>query len=418
MRTLAGALLMGVAATAFISLGSTTPAYSAAAVKVENKALVEAIQGAQADAKAGRYAEALAKAKTADGIQGKPAQLTRDVHQMIVAYAIQAKNYNEALAQLDKMIAAGEGDKNKNLSDALSISLQINNQQRANQYMEALGSNLNPQTRLFVAQGYAKAKRYKEALDMVAPLRDNPTENLLLFLQDLYNTNGDAANRRATLEQLVSNYPKPQYWHDLLQLARNERGLSDEQGLDIYRLRMAVGDMKTDTDYQEMAQLALVAGYPGEAKAVLDAAAKAKVLAGERADRLIKMTNDRVGADAANQAELQAKAAADANASVKLGIIYWTYGKNMEAEDAIRAGMKGKLADPEAAKQALGRVLLTSGKKPEAITAFNSVVKTNAKQANVSRLWAIYARNPTAPAPAAVPAAKRPAAAAAAPKQG
>jgi hypothetical protein len=228
----------------------------------------------------------------------------------------------------------------------------------------------------------------------------------------------DAANRRAALEQLVANYPKPQYWHDLLQLARNERGLSDEQGLDIYRLRMAVGDLKTEADYQEMAQLALVAGYPGEAKAILDAAAKAKMLSGERADRLVKMTNDRVGADVANQTELQAKAAADANASVKLGLIYWTYGKNMEAEDAIRAGMKGKLADPEAAKQALGHVLLTSGKKPEAITAFNSVAKANAKQANVSRLWAIYARNPTAPAPAAAPAGKRPAAAAAAPKRG
>jgi len=135
---------------------------------------------------------------------------------------------------------------------------------------------------------------------------------------------------------------------------------------------------------------------------------------------LIKMTNDRVTADTANQTELQAKAAADANASVKLGLIYWTYGKNMEAEDAIRAGMKGKLADPEAAKQALGHVLFSSGKKPEAITAFNSVAKANAKQANVSRLWAIYARNPIAPpAPAAAPpAGKRPAAAAAAPKRG
>jgi thioredoxin-like negative regulator of GroEL len=310
---------------------------------------------------------------------------------MIVAYAIQAKNYNDALAQLDKMIAANEGDKNKNLSDALSISLQTNNQQRANQYMSQLGENLNPQTRLFVAQSYVKAKRYKEGLDMIAPLREMPSEPLLLFLQDTYNQMNDAANRRTTLEQLVANYPKPQYWHDLLQLARNERGLSDEQGLDIYRLRMAVGDLKTDTDYSEMAQLALVAGYPAEAKSVLDKAAAAKVLAGERADRLIKMTNDRVGQDSANQSELQKKAAADPNASVKLGIVYWTYGKQKEAEEAIRNGMKGKLADPEGAKVALGHVLFSSGKKPDAVTAFNSVAKTS-KEAPVARLWAIYAR--------------------------
>jgi hypothetical protein len=390
-RTLVGALMLGAAVGAAMSLGPSTPAYSAAAIKIENKALADAINGAQADAKAGRYADALAKAKTADGIAGKPASLTLQVHQMIVAYAIQAKNYNDALAQLDKMIAANEGDKNKNLSDALSISLQTNNQQRANQYMSQLGENLNPQTRLFVAQSYVKAKRYKEGLDMIAPLREMPSEPLLLFLQDTYNQMNDAANRRTTLEQLVANYPKPQYWHDLLQLARNERGLSDEQGLDIYRLRMAVGDLKTDTDYSEMAQLALVAGYPAEAKSVLDKAAAAKVLAGERADRLIKMTNDRVGQDSANQSELQKKAAADPNASVKLGIVYWTYGKQKEAEEAIRNGMKGKLADPEGAKVALGHVLFSSGKKPDAVTAFNSVAKTS-KEAAVARLWAIYAR--------------------------
>jgi hypothetical protein len=74
----------------------------------ENEKLLEVVHGAQADAKAGKYVDALAKAKAADAIQGKPAQLTRDIHQMIVAYAIAAKNYNEALTQLDKMIAAGE----------------------------------------------------------------------------------------------------------------------------------------------------------------------------------------------------------------------------------------------------------------------------------------------------------------------
>ncbi len=390
-RALTAALLLGAAASFAGSVISTTPAFSAAAVRVENKALVDAVQGAQADAKAGKYADALAKAKVADAIQGKPPSLTLQVHQMIVAYAIQAKNYNEALAQLDKMIAANEGDKGKNLSDALSISLQTNNQQRANGYMSQLGENLNPQTRLFVAQSYVKAKRYKEGLDMVAPLREMPTEPLLLFLQDTYNQMNDAANRRTTLEQLVANYPKPQYWHDLLQLARNERGLSDEQSMDIYRLRLAVGDLKTDVDYQEMAQLALVAEYPNEAKTILDKATAAKLLAGERADRLIKMTKDRVAQDDAKLTDLQKRAGTDANASIKLGITYWTYGKNKEAEDAIRNGMKGRLADPEGAKMALGHVLLSTGKKPEAVTAFNSVARAS-KEASIARLWAIYAR--------------------------
>jgi hypothetical protein len=389
--------------------GYAAPARQAAprgAIKIENKQLADLITGATADAKAGRYEDALAKAKQADGMGGKPAALTVQIHQMIVAYSIQAKDYNSALAELDKLIASGEGDKTKNLSDALNISLQMKNQQRANGYLNQLGENLKPDQRLYIAQAYVGAKRYKEALDMVKPLRDMPTENLLLFLQDMYNQMGDGANRRAVLEQLVANYPKPKYWHDLLQLARNERGLSDEQSMDIYRLRLAVDDLKTQDEYSEMAQVAIVAGYPNEAKTVLDKAAAAKLLAGERSARLVKMTTDRVAADNATVADLQKKASADPNASVKLGLVDWTYGKYPEAEAAIRSGMKGKLADPEGAKVALGHVLLSEGKTQEAIAAFNSVAR-NSKEAGIARLWSIYARSEPRPAVKAAQAGKR-----------
>jgi hypothetical protein len=394
LRAFTAVLLTGVALTAAGTLGTSTPAFSAAAargaVRVENKALVEAVNGAQADAKAGKYADALAKAKVADAIQGKPAQLTGQIHQMIVAYAVQAKDYNSALTQVEKMIAAGEGNKTELLGQAFAISMQAGNQTRAMTYADQMGTNKTPQIRLSLASGYAKAKKYKEAIDEVQPLRASPTEPLLLFLQNTYNEMGDAANRRASLEQLVANYPKPQYWHDLLQLARNERGLNDEQSLDILRLRLAVGDLKTESDYSEMAQLALVAAYPYEAKTILDKAAAAKLLSGERSERLIKMTNDRVNADKMALAELQKKAG-DPNNRVKLGLVYWTYGKNQEAEEAIRASMKAKLADPEAAKMALGHVLLSTGKRPEAVQAFNSVAR-NSKQAGIARLWSIFAR--------------------------
>ncbi len=387
VRSLRSAMLIAVGVAGYLM--TSAPADSAGAIKVENKALAAAIKGAQADAKAGHFAEALAKAKTADAISAKPAQLTRQVHEMIVAYAIKARDYSSALTELDKMIAANEGDRNKNMSNALAISLQSGNQQRAMNYAKQLGSNLGPQERLYIAQGYFKANKFKEALSEVQPLREgHPSEALLLFLQSVYDKMNDRPNRRASLEELVTDYPKPQYWHDLLQIARNERGLTDEQSLDIDRLRRAVGDLKTDDDYMEMAQLALVAGYPNEAKSVLDEAAAAKLLMGERDNRLVKMTNDRVAQDHA-VADLEKRADADPDASVKLGLVYWTYGKNKEAEESIRNGMMHKLADPEAAKQALGHVLLSSDKKPEALAAFNSVAK-NGKQAGVSRLWSIY----------------------------
>jgi len=386
-RAIIAALSIGVSAF------TVSAAYAAPAIKIENKALADAITGAQNDAKAGRYADALAKAKQADAIQGKPAELTRAVHQMIVSYAISAKDYNAALTEIDKMIAGNEGNKTELLGQAFSISLQAGNQQKAQAYADQMGSNKTPQIRLVIAGGYQKAKKYKEAIEEVQPLLQSgtPSEPLLLFLQATYNEMGDAAKRRESLEMLVANYPKPQYWHDVLLLTRNDRGLSDDQKLDILRLRLAVGDLKTDADYYDLAQMALLVGYPNEAKGVLDKGTTAKVLSGERAGRMVKMATDNSAKDAALQADLQGKAASDANAGLKLGMLLWSYGKYPEAETAVRNAMKGKLADPEAAKVALGHVLFSAGKKPDAVNAFNSVAK-NSKWSSVARLWSIYAR--------------------------
>ena len=394
-RALSATLFLGVAAIAATGLMSSTPSYAAAATETKNKALVDALNGAQADFKAGRFADALAKAKEADAIrEDKPAALNPLIHGMIVKYAIEAKDYPSALAQIDKNIAANEGSKVENLKQAMSISFLMKNNTKAQEYAGQLGNNLDTETRLFIASQMANAGQGKEALAYAAPaLQGTPTEAALKFEQAVYFKMNDPVGRRAALEQLVSLYPKLEYWHDLLQLARNEKGLTEEQTMDIYRLRFAVGDMKTESEYLEMAQQALLVGYPAEAKVVVDKGIATKALqSNERVGRLTKMTGDRIAADTAVQSDLQKKAATDPNAGVKLGLIYWTFGKNKESEDAIRAAMaKGKLPDPDAAKVALGHALLSQAKKQEAVTAFDSVAR-NSKEAPIARLWSIYAR--------------------------
>jgi hypothetical protein len=162
--------------------------------------------------------------------------------------------------------------------------------------------------------------------------------------------------------------------------------------MDIYRLRLAVGDLKSQADFQYTAQQALIAGYPIEAKAIIDKGMAAKIVQkDERIGRLLtKIESDRVAAEASTKA-LEGKAASDPNASVKLGLIYWSAGKGKEAEDAVRNGMKAKVADPEAAKVALGHALLSQGKKPESVGAFDSVAR-NSKEAPIARMWSIYAK--------------------------
>jgi hypothetical protein len=395
-RALLATLFLGTTAIAAAGLTTFTPAHAAAAgTETKNKALVDALNGAQADYKAGRFADALAKAKVADSIkEDKPQAINLAIHGMIVKYALDAKDYASALAQIDKNIAANEGNKTENIKQAMGISFLMKDNAKAKQYSDQLGGNLDNETRLFIASQMAAAGQNKEALAYAAPaLQGSPSEAALKFQQAVYFKMNDAVGRRAALEQLVTSYPKPEYWHDLLQLARNEKGLNDEQTMDIYRLRNALGDLKTVDDYFDATQEALVAGYPAEAKAILDKGVMAKVVPmGERLTRLYKKISDDTAANAAVQADLQKRAAADPNAKVKLGLIYWSFAKNKEAEESIRAGIAGgKLTDPEGAKVALGHALFAQGKKPEAIAAFDSVAR-NSKQAAIARLWSIYSR--------------------------
>ena len=397
-RAFCTAIAIGFSAFVAASLvpGDEARAGAAPTFKIENKALADAVNAAQAAAKAGNYAQAIAKAKEADAFQGKPPQLGPLLHQQIVAWAQQSKNYNEALAMIDKMIASKEGNRDELLAQGWSIATQAGNTQKRDIYTQQLGTNLTPQARLAMASEMAKGKQYKQAIDWVRPLLEpgkQPREDVLKFIQANYFALNDANGRRNALEQLVLYYGRAEYWKDLLQLARNEKGLSDEQQMDIARLRLAVGDLKTQEDYQDAAQIALVAKYPGEAKTILDRANAAKVLSGERSGRLMKMTNDSVAADTAAIPDLQAKAQADPNLALRFSRVQASYGKFAEAEATVRAAAKVKGVDIEGAKVELGHALLGQGKRPEAAAAYNSVSRNN-KWYSVARLWSLFSRRP------------------------
>ena len=80
------------------------------------------------------------------------------------------------------------------------------------------------------------------------------------------------------LERLVTYYPKKEYWVDLLARLQRKPNFSDRLALDTYRLGLATGTLSKANDYMEMAQLALQAGFPAEARQVMDKGFEAKVL--------------------------------------------------------------------------------------------------------------------------------------------
>ena len=80
----------------------------------------------------------------------------------------------------------------------------------------------------------------------------------------------DTACQQHTMERLVTYYPKPEYWSNLLFSMRRQTSNNDTNTLQTYRLMNDVDILKEAGDYNEMAQLALEAGSPGEAQKVLE----------------------------------------------------------------------------------------------------------------------------------------------------
>jgi hypothetical protein len=104
-----------VAAVLFAAVIGKPLASPAPSFKIEDRALADAINAAQNAAKAGNFAEAITKAREADSFPNKPPALGPLLHGQIYAWiyswALQSKDYTTAIAELDMMLAAGEGNR-------------------------------------------------------------------------------------------------------------------------------------------------------------------------------------------------------------------------------------------------------------------------------------------------------------------
>jgi hypothetical protein len=252
---------------------------------------------------------------------------------------------------------------------------------------------------IFLAQGAYTAGRHQEAINRARPFlqRTPPNQQALqITAASCFALKQDDC-RRSALEQLVIHYPTKERWCDFIQITRNTRGLTDEQQVDVFRVRLAKDCMLNVEHYTEMGQLAIIARYPNDGKTALQKGVDAKALTpqpGDRVSRLITTVNTAVTEDMRRTPQLQAAANNDPSGTgdVAYGLHLLSYGKAAEAETAIQKGVtKGKAADPDAARIALGRAQLAQNKKAEAVRNFAAVPRAS-KHYSVARLWWMYAQ--------------------------
>jgi Tetratricopeptide repeat len=368
------------------------------------------LQAAQDLVRASKFKEALAKIREADAIGGKSPYETYLVERMRGSAAGGAGDSATAIRAFEAVLASGRAPASDQLKIIESLATSAYNARDygaaikyGNRYYKEGGSG--GQIRTVMIQSYfqsgdfaASARESLADISAEEKAGRTPSEDKLLLLANSYLRQKNSAGYVATIEKLLNYYPKPSLWADVLSRLQQKPGFSDRFALDVYRLKLATGNLTTTGDYMEMAQLAIQGGFAIEGKKVIDAGFKAGLMGtGAEADRH-KRLNDLAEKKVAETQKLmadgveekEANASADGNALVKLGYVMANNGQAAKGIGLIEAGIKkGNLRRPEDAKLYLGLAQIQAGQKAKAIPTLRSVKGTDGV-GDLASLWALF----------------------------
>jgi hypothetical protein len=364
------------------------------------------LQAASDLLKAGKAREALAEARKADAAPGKTAAEQLVIDRMKGAAAQRVGDTATTIAAFESVYEKAGGAEKAQMAEqvAFAYSQQKNNAKASEWVAKARAAGANSaslnQLAAFLqgASGdYSQIQRDAQAA-VAAAEKDGrrPGEDDLLRLADAARRTNNNAVYSNTLEKLVIYYPKKDYWSAHLASIQRKPGFSDRLALDVQRLKLANGLMTKADEYMELAQLALQAGLPVEAKAIVDKGYAASVLGtGDQAARHQRL-KDLVLKSEADSAAGLAKIAADAatfkdgNELVKVGTVYASMGQHDKAAQLIEQGIaKGNLKRPDDAKLRLALALAGNPKtKAKGLQTLRSVGGTDGT-ADIARLYAV-----------------------------
>jgi hypothetical protein len=220
-----------------------------------------------------------------------------------------------------------------------------------------------------------------------------PAEEQLQLLANADLQQRDTAGYAKAMEKLVTYYPKRDYWLNLVHGIATRPGFSERLALDVARLKIETGTMRTAQEYLEAAQLSLIDGFPVEAARIIDKGYAAGLLGSgpeaERHKRLKEMAAKSVAEDK-KSLDADAAAAKDAKAVFNEGFNLVLHGKSEQGlqmmEKALRQGIASKR--PDHVKLQLAHAYHLAGQKQKAVQIFRTVQGTDGSGA-LARAWAI-----------------------------
>jgi tetratricopeptide (TPR) repeat protein len=411
--------LARLAATLVLSaavVGATGFATAAAADKKDenkvSKDLAKPLKAAQDALQAKKYPDALAKLKEAEGnpkktpydehvinvLAGSAYARTNDFPDAEKAFEAQANDGFTEASELPRIVKA-----------VAQINYQLKNYDKAIEYGNRAIKNGagDDEINVIVGQSYYLKNDYKGTLKFFQPVIDadikagrTPKDQQLQLVMSSCVKIEDADCTTKALEKLVTYYPKPDYWKDLLYTLQQDRSQtqSDKNTLQLFRLMSEVDVLARADDYTEMAQLAMEQGSPGEAQHILEKGFQKGIFADQRSkDKNQRLLDQAKKAAAADQASLpkiekDADAAPTGDKDVGVGLAYLGYQQYDKATDLLSKGLsKGGVKSEPEAHLLLGIAQLKAGHKDDAVKSFHAV-KGDAALERLANLWTLHAK--------------------------
>lgn len=409
LNTLAAALVGALALTLGSSHdGSLGLASAQAQVRPEAGRHLQAAQGLLKSAK---YKEALAKLRDVESVGNRNADENALLEQLRLAAAQGALEPDTMVRAFEALKGSGRLGSAQNLQYLEAIAgtyLRANQNAKAltwaNRYFSEGGNNPAMREVQKVAQFKSGdvgplIKSTMADLQAAEKAGQVPPKDKIGLLMSAAEAARDQAALAYGAEKLLQYYPSKEIWSVTLTNTAARKGFAPRFHLDLYRLRLATGNMRGEADYMEMAQLAGQAGFPDEGVRVVAAGFQAGILGqgkdAARHQRLKEFMEKKV-ADAKAGFDTAVKAARDVKAGdglIPLGMYLAQAGKAKDGVALIEEGIaKGQLKREDDAKLMLGQAYFLAGDLNKALQAWRTV-KGNDGVAEVARLWGIYARS-------------------------
>lgn len=415
---LRAAFVAALLSAASVAAGSmiATPAFAADHL---SKDVAKDLQAAQAALQGKDLATAMTQIKAAQAETDRSAYDDFTINRFLSSVAAQSGDFATAATAYDGFINT---DYFKSLTpeeqkaayhDATIVNQNSKNWPRVIQYgtqLEAM-KGLDDLTETMLAIAYyeqkdnVNAKKYAQmAIDAAKAAGKQPQENALIIMGNIEGKSDPDAARRA-IESLILSNNSPDEWSKIIDDALSHPKTKSIDALFLFRLRNAVGAMKSD-DYVVTAGIASQLHYDKEAASVLESGINSgKITSAQATGLAAARRNAAQDAGVLGSVAAAAEKSRNGQAALALAEDYWGYGRYADVEKMAQLAItKGGLKDPGEATMLLGMAQVMNGEEAQAQTTLGGVSGAIART-RAAHLWSLLAQvkaknTGSAPAPA------------------